>query len=60
MAQDVIPIRVEVDRESDAELRTWSKIEGRSKRRHAAIVLRKVTQARKINPAALKAIGLES
>lgn len=60
MAHDVVPIRVEVDLESNAELRKWSKDEGRSKRRHAAILLQKLARARKSQPEALKALGLNN
>lgn len=47
MSRETIKIGVEVDRETDAALRPWSKEEGRSKRRHAAIVLKNIARLRK-------------
>ena len=46
MARDCIRIGVEVDRETDVALRRWSRDEGRSKRRQAAIGLRRLASLR--------------
>jgi flagellar motor switch protein FliM len=48
MRRETIKIGVEVDRETDAALRPWSKEEGRSKRRHVAVVLKNVARLRKL------------
>jgi hypothetical protein len=58
MASDTIKIGVDADRETDVELRKWAKAEGRSKRRLAAVLLRKLAQLRKENPAPLKTLRL--
>ena len=54
MAQDVVPIRVEVDHETDAELRKWAKKDQRSKRNLLSVIARKLTQIRKQNPAVIE------
>lgn len=58
MAKDSIKIGVDADRETDAELRKWANSEGRSKRRHAEVVLRRVAKIRRENPAKLKELGI--
>lgn len=50
MARDCIRIGAEVDRETDVALRRWSRDEGRSKRRQAAICLRRLTSLRQESP----------
>lgn len=50
MKRDTIKIGVEVDRETDATLRPWSKEEGRSKCRHAAVLLKNAARLRKLAP----------
>ena len=50
MRRETIKIGVETDRETDLTLRSWSKDEGRSKRRHAAVVLKNNARLRKMNP----------
>lgn len=50
MRRETIKIGVEVDRETDATLRPWSREEGRSKRRHVAVVLKNVARLRKLLP----------
>lgn len=50
MARETIKIGVETDRETDLTLRSWSRDEGRSKRRHAAVVLKNVARLRKLSP----------
>jgi hypothetical protein len=58
MAPKRTSIRVEVDRETDLEFSEWSGDEGRSKRRHLEIVLRKLARLRKSNPGELARLGL--
>ena len=58
MGQKLINIRVEVDRDTDHEFEKWSESEGRSKRRHAAILMRKLTSLRKTRPDDLVKLGL--
>jgi hypothetical protein len=58
VAKDVIKIGVLVDRETDLDLRKWSKSEGRSKRRHCEVVLKKVVRIFAQNPDALKQLGV--
>lgn len=58
MAQKTVRIGVEVDRETDTDFETWAENEGRSKRRHAAILLRNLTALVKSHPADLERLGL--
>jgi hypothetical protein len=58
MARDKINIRVEVDRETDLNLRRWCKTEGRSKRTHCSVVLRKISKVFIENGQALKQLGI--
>lgn len=58
MAQKTIGIGVDVDRETDDELDKWSKQEGRSKRRHVAVILRKISILRRTKPDELQRLGL--
>ena len=58
MNRDVIKMGVEVDQKTNLDLKEWSKREGRSKRQHAAILLRKLIEIRKEKPNELKALGL--
>lgn len=54
----VIRIGVEVDRETDMEIERWSQEEGRSKRRHTAILVRRLTNLRKTHRQDLERLGL--
>jgi hypothetical protein len=58
MAQRTVRTGVELDRDTDADLEKWADSEGRSKRRHAAIVLRKLTGLLKTHPSDLERLGL--
>jgi len=58
MGQKMINIRVEIDRETDVDFDGWAEKEGRSKRRHAAILLRKLTGLMKTHPTDLERLGL--
>ena len=58
MSQKTVRIGAEVDPETDRELEAWSEQEERSKRRHAAVLLRKLTALRKTQPAELARLGL--
>jgi hypothetical protein len=59
MARDGINIRVKADLETNAELQKWARDEGRSKRLHAAVMLRRLTRVRRENPGVLKEAGLD-
>jgi hypothetical protein len=50
--------KVDLDYQTDTDFTAWSEREGRSKKRHMGILIRKLTQIQKANPAALAAIGL--
>lgn len=58
MDQELINIRVEVDEETDLAVKRWAQAEGRSKRRHVAILVRKLTTLRKSHPDELQRLGL--
>ena len=58
MAQKWINIRVQVDAETDLQFADWSENEGRSKRRHVSILLRKLARLRKSRPQELERLGL--
>lgn len=58
MARKGINLRIEVDRETDTEFSAWAESEGRSKRRHLAILTRKLTTLRKTSPDDLARLGL--
>ncbi len=58
MAQKTVRIGIEVDRETDTEISEWSEEEGRSKRRHTAILVRRLAKLRKTNPDDLQRLGL--
>jgi hypothetical protein len=58
MATKTVRIGVEVDRETDSDFETWADSEGRSKRRHAAILLRNLTSLVKTHRDDLERLGL--
>ena len=58
MASKLIKTGVELDRETHGRVTEWADREGRSTRRHLAIVLRKLVTLHRTNPAALASIGL--
>lgn len=58
MGQKTIKIGVEVDRETDETVEDWADDEGRSKRRHAAVLLRKLAKLKKTQPGELIKLGL--
>jgi hypothetical protein len=58
MAQRKIPTRMELAAPIDSELATWAELEERSKRRHAAILVRRLTELRRTNPDDLVRLGL--
>jgi hypothetical protein len=58
MGQKLINIRVEIDRETDFDFDGWAEREGRSKRRHAAILLRNLTALVKTHREDLERLGL--
>jgi hypothetical protein len=58
MAQRNVRIGVELDRETDADFQKWAESEGRSKRRHGAILLRHLTDLFKSHRADLERLGL--
>ena len=58
MSQKLINIRVEIDRATDLDFDRWADSEGRSKRRHAAILLRNLTSLVKTHRPELERLGL--
>lgn len=58
MGHRIETIRVELEPDTFNELEKWSDAEGKSKRRHVSILLRKLANLRKKNPAALAELGL--
>lgn len=58
MASKTVRIGAEVDQQTDTDLEEWSEREERSKRRHAAVLLRKLTVLRKTHPDELQRLGL--
>jgi len=53
-------IGLELDPRTALAVKEWSEQEGRSKRRHLAIVVRQLTQLLKTNPDELRRLGLLS
>lgn len=60
MAQKTVRIGVEIDRESDADFQKWADNEGRSKRRHAEILMRRLIEIFNSKPTELERLGLAS
>lgn len=58
MRRKGVNLRIEVDRQTDLEFSQWADSEGRSKRRHLAILARKLTALRKSDPDGLVRLGL--
>jgi hypothetical protein len=58
MAQKTVRIGAEIEREIDIEFSQWAETEERSKRRHAAVLIRKLTVLRKTHPDELQRLGL--
>lgn len=58
MALKTVRIGAEVDPETDRDLESWAGQEERSKRRHAAILLRKLCGLRKTHATDLARLGL--
>ena len=58
MASKQGTIKAEVDREVELDFSDWAKREGRSKQRHASILLQKLTSLRKSCPDELIRVGL--
>lgn len=58
MAQKLINIRVEIEKDTDADFDKWAEKEGRSKRRHAAILIRNLTSLAKTHRPDLERLGL--
>lgn len=58
MGQKIATIRVEIDQRTDADFNSWAGNEGRSKRRHAAVLLRNLTSLLKTNRPDLERLGL--
>lgn len=56
--KDTTHVGAELDPDTDLELERWAKHEGRSKRRHLAVLARKLTTLRKTAPADLARLGL--
>lgn len=58
MAQKTVRIGVEIDRESDVDFRKWAETEGRSKRRHAEVLMRRLIELFNSRPIELERLGL--
>jgi hypothetical protein len=58
MATKTVRIGAEIDKETDVEFGRWAEREGRSKRRHLAILARKLTTLQKTRPDDLARLGL--
>lgn len=58
MASQIVPVNVDLDRQTDAVLRKWAKREDRSKRRQIAVVMRKLVSLLDSKPEELKKLGL--
>ena len=58
MARDMINTRVELDRETDSDVRKIAKSERRSKREWLAILTNRVVRHHKRNPDRLRELGL--
>lgn len=59
MARETIKIGVDVDRETDLTLRSWSKERDRSKRRHSAVTLKNVARFRRMAQDELKRLSAD-
>ncbi len=55
-----IPVNVELEMDVNTPLEQWAEREGRSKRRHLAILARQLVELKESNPDALEALGLLS
>lgn len=55
-----IPVNVEIETEINKPLETWAQREGRSKRRHLAILARQLVELMQTNPDELQRLGLVS
>ena len=58
MAHETVATRVEIDEAADFDLKRWARAEGKSKRRHIAILCRKLTALTKTNAEDLVRLGL--
>jgi hypothetical protein len=56
MAQ--ISIRIDLEAEDDRALKAWAEGESRSKREQAGVLLRKLLELRRTQPAELERLGL--
>jgi hypothetical protein len=58
MKTRVIPVRVDLDITTEQAMGTWADQEGRSKRRHIAILARRLAELRDQKPDELRKLGL--
>lgn len=58
MKSETVRIGTEVDEQTALTFKAWGKEEGRSRKRHIAIILRRLAVIKKERPEQLKAIGL--
>lgn len=58
MATKTIRIGVELDTETNRRVERWSEAEGRSKRRHAEIIFRRIGELMEEQPNELARLGL--
>lgn len=58
MRQRTVNLRLELSPEDNLAIEKWADHEERSKRRHAAVLLRKLTVLRKTQPDKLAELGL--
>lgn len=58
MGQRLISLRLEIPAQVDLDFKAWAEEAGRSKRRHGAVLLRKLTALRVTHTADLQRLGL--
>jgi hypothetical protein len=58
MRRDLVSTRIELDRQSDVDLRLIGRLEERSKRQMGRVLLRRVVHLWKTNPSALTTLQL--
>lgn len=58
MAHKTVRINVDADSETNRRMERWAELEGRSKRRHLDIVMRRLGELMEQNPGELARLGL--
>lgn len=60
MGRQITNLRMELDSETNRRLERWAEAEGRTKRRHTTIVVRRIAEFLDENPAELERLGIVS